>query len=226
MCHLAPDPLTSALPQANSSGARIVLIRHGQTAWNAGAGEERFRGRTDLPLDPKGQAQARAVANRLKSEPIVALYASPLLRTCQTATPLASNLSLPVEPHDGLIDIDYGHFQGLTHAEVAASNPEQHARWRVTPSQVRFPGGESLVDVRARLLTLLEEVATRHQGESIALFGHQIVNKVATCTLLGLNLDQIWRIQQDTCGLDVFQQVGRGWRILCLNDVCHLSGVK
>jgi broad specificity phosphatase PhoE len=224
--HTAPDSLTSALPQADSSGARIVLIRHGQTAWNAGAGEERFRGRTDLPLDPTGQAQARAVANRLRSEPIVALYASPLLRTCQTAIPLANSLKLPVQPHDGLIDINYGHFQGLTHSEAATANPTQYARWHVTPSQVRFPGGESLADVQARLLAILDEVASRHRGESIALFGHQIVNKVAACTLLGLNLDQIWRIQQDTCGLDVFQQVGKGWCTLCLNDVCHLSGVE
>jgi broad specificity phosphatase PhoE len=55
------------------------------------------------------------------------------------------------------------------------------------------------------------------------LVGHQIVNKVLACTLLGLDLDQIWRVRQDTCGLDVFLEVDDGWSTLCLNDVCHLS---
>ena len=65
---------------------RIIVVRHGQTAWNVGAGEERFRGRTDLPLDDTGHAQALAVAGRLRNEAITALYASPLL-------PRAANVS-------------------------------------------------------------------------------------------------------------------------------------
>ena len=221
-------------------GTRIVLVRHGQTAWNAGAGDptlsgERFRGHTDLPLDNVGQAQARAVANRLKNEPISALYASPLLRTQQTAAPLADALCLPAQRHEGLIDINYGRFQGLTHSEAAAAYPVQAALWRTRPSQVHFPDGENLPDVQIRLLALLEEMAVRHpdsaEGKTIVLIGHQIVNKVLACTLLGLDLDQIWRIRQDTCSFDLFQHVGthahwRGTLTLCLNDTCHLSGLS
>lgn len=201
---------------------RIILIRHGQTAWNEGAGQERFRGRIDLPLDAKGQAQARAVARRLASEPLAALYASPLLRAVQTIAPLAAQRAMPVESHDGLLDIDYGRFQGLTHSEARASYPELYTLWRTTPSQVRFPGGEGLADVQARLVALLAESASRHTGATIAMVGHQIVNKVLVSTLLGLDLDQIWRIRQDTAGINVFQQVDGRWHILHLNDICHL----
>lgn len=217
-CHLNP-----ALPQSVGDGTRVILIRHGQTAWNEGAGEERFRGRTDLPLDDFGQAQARAVSRRLDNEPVAALYASPLLRTRQTAAPVADRLGLPVRAHDGLIDIDYGQFQGLTHMEAAAVHANSYRLWRTNPGAVRFPGGESLAEVQARLLTLMEEMATCHPGQAVALVGHQIVNKVLACTLLGLDLDKIWRVQQDTCGLDVFQKTDGGWATLCLNEVCHLS---
>ncbi len=202
---------------------RIILIRHGQTAWNEAAGQERFRGRTDLPLDATGRTQARAVAARLRREPLTALYTSPLIRAKQTIAPLAAALDLPVQPHDSLLDLDYGRFQGLTHLEAAAAYPELYAQWRTAPSQVRFPGGEGLVDVQARLLVLMDELATRHPGETVALLGHQIVNKVLACTLLGLDLDQIWRVHLDTAGISVFQKVDGDWHTLCLNDTCHLA---
>jgi probable phosphoglycerate mutase len=216
-CHLDP-----ALPHVAGGGTRVILIRHGQTAWNAGAGEERFRGRADLPLDAVGQAQAQAVAGRAQGEAIAMLYASPLQRTRQTAAPLADSLVLPLKTHDALIDIQYGHFQGLTHSEAAATHPAQCTLWRTKPSQVSFPGGEGLIDVQARLLAMLAEMVTYHPDESLVLVGHQIVNKVMACTLMGLDLDQIWRIEQATCGIDVFQQVGADWHTLCLNDTCHL----
>jgi broad specificity phosphatase PhoE len=221
-CHLGSD-----LPRDVGGSTRIFLIRHGQTAWNAVSRTstlvERFRGRTDLPLDDTGLAQARAVAQRLESETISAVYSSPLLRTQQTIRPLADKLILPVRPHQGLIDLDYGRFQGLTHSDAAVLHPETYLLWQTAPSQVRFPDGESLAEVQIRLLALLKELAGRHPDQTIALTGHQIVNKVLVCTLLGLNLDQIWRIQQDTCSIDVFQLESDGWHTLRLNDVCHLK---
>jgi probable phosphoglycerate mutase len=229
-CHLArirlapshQDPAPSATCRP---ATRIIFVRHGQTAWNAGAGEERFRGRTDLPLNRLGEAQAQAIADRLERAPVEAVYASPLLRTQQTAAPLAKRLGLPVQPHANLLDINYGRFQGLTHAQASRTDPELYAQWRSTPSRVRFPGGEGLADVQARLLDLLQEAANLHQGQTVILIGHQIVNKVLVCTLLGLNLDQIWQIQQDTCGLDIFEEADGGWCTVGLNDVCHLSSI-
>jgi broad specificity phosphatase PhoE len=216
-CHLSP-----VLPRSGD-GTRILLVRHGQTAWNAGAGDERFRGRTELPLDDTGQYQSQAIARRLGGESVAALYASPLLRARQTLMPLAERLDLPVQAHSGLLDINYGRFQGLTHAQAASSYPDLYKSWRVVPSQVHFPGGEGLADVRARLLSLLQQLTIRHPGQTVALVGHQIVNKVLVCTILGLDLDQIGRIQQDTTSIDVFQQVDGRWHVLRLNDTCHLA---
>jgi probable phosphoglycerate mutase len=217
-CHLDP-----ALPHTASGGTRLFVVRHGQTSWNVGAGPERFRGRADLPLDDAGQAQAAALAARLVGEPIAAIYTSPLQRTRHTVAPLAAQLGLEVEPHDGLLDIDYGQFQGLNHDEAAAAYPDLYRQWRATPGQVRFPGGEDLGDVQARLRSLLERLAADHPGQTVVLAGHQMVNKVLACTLLGLDLDQIWRIGQDPAAINIWQQVAGTWHTLRLNDTCHLA---
>jgi len=201
---------------------QIILIRHGQTAWNVGSGEERFRGRTDLPLDGTGRAQAQAVAQRLRDEPIAAVYASPLMRARQTAAPLAAALGLPVVDCEGLLDINYGDWQGLTHAEARSTDPELYRLWRTAPCRVRFPGGESLEDVRARLLLLLEDLTADYPNETVVLVGHQIVNKVLICTLLGLDLDRIWCIGQETAAINRFRLHGGLWHVLALNDTCHL----
>ena len=219
-CHLTPE-----LAQANSGGTRIVVVRHGQTAWNAGAGEERFRGRTDLPLDGHGLAQAQAVGEWLASEPIAALYSGPLKRARQTLAPLADARGLPLQVHEGLIDISYGRFQGLTHAEALAAYPDLYRLWRSMPGQVRFPDGEALEDIQTRLHAFLAEVTGTHAGQTVVVVGHEIVNKVLACTLLGLDLDHIWRIRQETAGIDVFQQEGDRWLTLALNDTCHLADV-
>jgi len=208
----------------------IILIRHGQTGWNAGAGCERFRGRTDLPLDDAGLAQAQALAGRLagrQAAPIAALYASPLLRAQQTLAPLAAELGLPIQTHPGLLDINYGRFQGLTHTEAADLYPELYRLWRATPSRVRFPEGESLADLQARVQALLGEVADRHPGQGVVLVGHEIANKVMVCTLLGLDLDQIWRIRQEPACLNLFRYdlPRQRWIAHTLNDTCHLPGV-
>lgn len=220
-CHLTP-----ALAGSKEDGTRIVLVRHGQTGWNSGAGVERFRGRMDLPLDARGQAQARAVAEWLAGEPIAAVYSSPLQRAQQTAAPLAGDQGLPVQVHEGLIDIDYGRLQGLTHAEADSAFPESYRLWHSAPSRVRFPGGEALSDVQSRVQPLLAEMVARHPGRTVALVGHEMVNKVLACTLLGLDLDQIWRIRQDAAAINVFKSSQQGWHTLGLNDTCHLEGAQ
>lgn len=220
-CHLDP-----ALPRAHTGeGVRILLVRHGQTAWNAGAGPERFRGRTDLPLDQVGRHQAGALARRLQDEPIDAVYSSPLQRTRQTVASLAERLGLDVQADGRLLDIDYGLFQGLDRQKAAAAFPQQYASWLATPGQVHFPQGECLGDVQHRLIQLLDELAGKHRGRTVLLAGHQVVNKVLACTLLGLDLDRIWHVGQDTTAINVFQQIDGAWHILRLNDVCHLIDV-
>jgi broad specificity phosphatase PhoE len=201
---------------------RILLVRHGQTSWNLGAGQVRYRGQTDIPLDEVGHAQARALAVRLADEPIAAIYASPLQRAVQTAQPTAEGHGLPAVPHPGLLDMNLGEWQGLTHAEAAGRYPDVHRRWLEAPQTVTLPGGESLAAVLARSKTAVTQLLARHAGETVLLVGHQVVNKVLVCWLLGLDNSHYWRVTQDNACLNVFAHADGIFRVVMLNDTCHL----
>jgi broad specificity phosphatase PhoE len=202
---------------------RIILARHGQTEWNIGAGTgERFRGRVDLPLDDTGLAQARALAERLADLSIVAVYSSPLKRAMETARPTARQLGLPVQPLPGIIDINYGDWQGLSHAEVAKVYPGLYRRWLEKPHRVKFPSGESLRQVRLRGMAALKQVAARHDDRVVLLVAHQVVNKVLVCAMLGLDNSHFWRIRQDNGCINVFEHQDGIFTAVLINDTCHL----
>ncbi|MCS7221341.1 MAG: histidine phosphatase family protein [Anaerolineae bacterium] len=200
----------------------LLLVRHGQTAWNR---EERFRGRTDLPLNEAGLQQAEAVACRIAAEyrPI-AVLTSPLQRAIQTAEVIARPFHLRVQPHEGLLDLDYGDFAGLSPAEAEARFPELYRTWLNAPHCVRFPHGESLGDVRARSESLVHELIELYPNESVVLVSHLIVCRVLMCRLLGLHEGYILRFQVDTASLTVFEADHERARLILANDTCHLKG--
>lgn len=200
---------------------RIILVRHGQTVWNIESGE-RFRGRTDLPLDDMGLAQAQALARRLADLPIAAIYSSPLKRAVQTAQPIAQQLALPVQPLPGIIDINYGDWQGLSHPEAARTYPDLYRLWLEKPHLVQFPHGESLRQVRLRGMAALKQVAARHEGQVVLLVAHQVVNKVLVCAMLGLDNSHFWHIGQDTACINVFDYRDGFFTAVLINDTCHL----
>ena len=205
---------------------RIILVRHGQTAWNVGAfsGEgECFRGRIDLPLNERGRAQAQALAERLADEPIAAIYTSPLQRAIKTAEPTSRRLGLTVQPLEDIIDINYGHWQEQPHSEVARLYPALYRQWLQEPHKVRPPGGESLEKVRDRAMAALYQVIARHQDQTILVAAHQVVNKVLVCAMLGLDNSHFLRIRQDNGCLNIFDYQEGVFTAILINDTCHLS---
>lgn len=203
---------------------RIVLIRHGQTAWNR---EVRFRGRADVELDDFGLRQAQATGRYVAARwPVVAVYASRLSRAMRTAEAIASTHRLTVQPLEGLLDIDFGAWQGLSPDEVAQRYPDLYRAWLETPHTVHFPGGEGLDDVRSRVVAALDEVVARHPGQTAALISHTVVNRVLLCAVLGLGNEHFWRLQQETCAVNVFDVAADGTcTVALLNDTCHLQGL-
>jgi len=203
----------------------IVLVRHGQTEWNR---VERFRGRADVPLNETGLAQAEATGWRVASEwKPIAIYSSPLSRAVKTAEAIARHFSLPVQIHPGIADIDFGQWQGLTPDEVKTHWPEIHHAWYYAPHTARIPGGETLDDLRTRGMTAVNELAARHAGQTIVLVGHTVINRVILLGVLGLGNDRFWRLQQDTCAINVFDadtQTG-DFTLVSLNDTCHLRSM-
>lgn len=108
------------------SRVEILLIRHGETAWNA---ERRLQGQLDIPLNPHGLRQAAALAAALRHEAIDAVIASDLQRARQTAQALATARALPLRLDPALRERCYGAFEGLLYADIAAQFPAAHAAW-------------------------------------------------------------------------------------------------
>ncbi len=178
----------------------IILVRHGETEWNV---REVFRGRIDIELNQTGIKQAELLAEFLSKRKLDAIYSSPLQRAVKTAEIIAGYHKLPVEIAPGLIDFDYGKWQGLPHQEVKDKYKELYAEWISRPEKVKIPAGESLNDVRKRAMRVVSEVITTYEG-TVVLVAHRVVNKVLICALLELDNSHFWNIRQDTCGITTF----------------------
>lgn len=199
---------------------RIVLVRHGETEWNR---VERFRGRADIPLNETGICQAEATARRVRSGwGASAVYSSPLLRAMRTAAAIAKGFSLDIQVHPGLVDIDYGRWQGLSPDEVRVQWPDLLSAWYAAPHTVRIPGGESLDDLRARCTEALREISERHPQNTIVLVAHTVINRVVLLAVLGLGNERFWHLRQDTCAINEIEVDGGGYTLVSMNDTCHL----
>ncbi|HEY83203.1 MAG TPA: histidine phosphatase family protein [Dehalococcoidia bacterium] len=199
----------------------IILIRHGETQWNVA---EVFRGRIDIELNETGIKQAELLAARLSKLKLEAIYSSPLKRALKTAEIIARYQKLEVSIAPGLVDLDFGKWQGLAHQEVKDKYQELYATWLEHPERVRMPEGESLDEVRRRAMDVVNHVTARHRG-TVVLVSHRVVNKVLICALLGLDNSHFWKIKQDTCGLTIFTYEGGEFILTKHNDTCHLRGL-
>ncbi|HUK97675.1 MAG TPA: histidine phosphatase family protein [Gaiellaceae bacterium] len=136
----------------------ILLARHGETEWNRTG---RYQGWADPPLNETGRAQARELAEQLRSTPFDAVYSSDLQRARETAEIVAEPHGVPVIVEPGLREVNVGAWSGLNHSEVEARFPDGER-----------PGGESREQHTARVLAAAEKIARAHPGERILLVSH------------------------------------------------------
>ena len=179
---------------------RIILARHGETEWNVA---EIFRGRIDVELSEKGLKQAELLAGYLRDFKIEAIYSSALKRALRTAQAISQYHRLNVEISTGLMDLDFGEWEGLSRREVQEKYKESYSEWLNYPEKTRMPKGESLNDVRERAIALIGEVTVKHEG-TVVLVSHRVVTKILICALLGLDNSHFWNIEHDTCGMTTF----------------------
>ena len=199
----------------------IILVRHGETEWNV---EEVFRGRVDVELNKTGLKQAGLLAEYLGQTKLDAVYSSPLKRALTTAEMIAGYHHLDVEIAPGLIDFDYGEWQGLPHQQVKDKYKGLYAEWIKHPQRVTMPGGESLDNVRKRAVGVVDTVISRYKG-TVVLASHRVVNKVLICALLGLDNSHFWNIRQDTCGATTFVYDGERFILARHNDTSYLKSM-
>ena len=205
-----------------SSGTRILLIRHGETDWNR---IRRFQGRSDLPLNQKGKDQAHALALALKDESLTAIYSSPLIRTLETVRLIkVFHPSIPLFEEEGLVEMNLGEFEGMEAQRWAAEYPDFLRTWQETPASVTMPGGESLQEVQTRAIGTLERITKLYPTEStLLLCSHNFVNLTMLCYALRVPLDRFREVRQETAALNVLYMQGQRLWAKVVNERSYLK---
>ena len=200
---------------------RVILLRHGETAWNR---EGRIQGyNADSPLTDAGLAQARALAARLAREGIDLLYSSDMGRARQTTAPIAAATALPVAYDPGLRERNYGVFEGRTYAEIETDFPADYARFRKRDPEHAAPGGESAVQFDSRVSAALGAIAERAPGKRIAVVTHGGVLSVMYRRAKSIPIDAPRTYTLANASLNRFRHSTGRWTLETWGDVAHLS---
>lgn len=190
----------------------FYLVRHGLTDHTG----HRLSGWTpDVHLSEAGLAQAEATADSLERIPLAAVYASPLERTVETARVIASRHRLRVRTRRDVGEVDFGQWTNRSFRTL-----ERTRRWRAVqrwPSGVRFPGGESLLEVQSRALAALEELCAVHPRQSVCVVCHAEVIRLVAAHFLGVHVDLFQRIVVAPGSITVVVVGGNGPLVLGLN---------
>lgn len=195
---------------------RLVLWRHGRTAWNV---EGRAQGTIDVPLDDVGRQQAREAAARLASLRPAFVWASPLSRASDTAHELASLTGLRVRHDKRLQEIHTGERQGLTLDELRERFPEAYRAFVAGEELPRAAGGETEPEAADRVsAAMYDAVDILEAGDIGVLVSHGVAIRVGLCRFLGLPHGH-WHSLAGVanCAWVVVEEWRRGWRLVDYN---------
>jgi probable phosphoglycerate mutase len=152
------------------------------------------------------------------------VYASPLSRALDTARPIAAAHGLTPLTHSGLQELDFGEFEGYAYERIEAERPDLFRQWLDGPAGVRFPGGESLAEVRERVLAAVGEIRMGHEGEAVAVVAHGGVLRVVLADALGLRDEAIFRLDQAFGGVSVVDWLEDVPLVRAVNALLYSAG--
>ncbi len=199
----------------------VLFVRHGQTATTGKVLPGRAPG---LHLADTGRAQAAAVADRIATlKKVDAIYCSPLERARETAAPIASARGLRATVERGLVECDFGEWTGVELKDLA-KRPEWGTVQRY-PSGFRFPGGESFVEMSARVCNTAVKLTTMHPGGVVVAVSHADPIKAAVADALGTHLDLFQRIVVSTCSVSAILYGAGGPAVLTVNHTGDLASL-
>ena len=179
----------------------LVLIRHGETDWNR---ELRWQGQTDVPLNPAGMRQAQAAAETLRGTNLEAIYTSDLQRARQTAEAVAAATGAHVRQDRRLREIALGAWEGMSFDEIHRRDGEALDLFRGDPANHRAPRGESVPEVRRRVLACLQEILRAFPDGRVAVVSHGLALAVVKVLLLGLPLETVWQHEPANAAVEVY----------------------
>lgn len=202
----------------SQAATSIFLVRHGETAWNL---QQRLQGQCqeNPPLNTTGEQQAQALAERLSSLPVAAIYSSDLQRTMQTARYVAARLEhMQVTSLVDLRERHLGVLEGLTRFEAAQQHPADFANLSGSPD-AKPQGGESQNEVAQRVVTRIEQIASKHPGQTILLILHGGVLHACYRHATG----HMFHGRNVNCAINAVKVEGKIWSLVAWNDAGHLQ---
>jgi alpha-ribazole phosphatase len=209
----------------------LYLIRHGETA---GGDAKRYHGSIDILLSEKGKQQATEKAvvlrryiekattskhlsylkdihnnadnqNASNSSGLSAIYCSGLVRAVQSAEIIAEQFGLVPIRVANLRERSFGIWEGMTFSEIKEQYPKEFASWAENPLAYSPTGGEKTLEVRDRVIKVISEIVENHSGQDVAVVAHGGVNRIILCHILGMPLENIFRIEQDYTALNIIE---------------------
>jgi broad specificity phosphatase PhoE len=201
---------------------RLVLVRHGETVWHA---ENRYAGRSDVALTPRGHEQAERLAEWAVPAELDAIWCSPLSRARETAAApaRASGLEPNVDPR--LRELDFGSVEGLTTAEMRQQCPEELEAFQSDPVANHLPGGEDPRDAVARAVACLHDIARGHPAGRVLVVAHTTLIRLTLCHLIGVPIANYRKLLPfvRNVGLTEIRLVDGGTSLLQYNAPLDLS---
>ena len=209
------SPGTARKPRTRGAESTLVLlVRHGQTPTTGKILPGRAAG---LNLADVGQDQARIAAERISAlKKVDAVYASPLERARQTASPIAKALGLKTHIDKGLLECDFGDWTGKE--LVALMKLPEWTTVQRAPSTFRFPNGESFTEMQTRMVTTLDRLCAKHRGGTIVCVSHADPIKAAMAHAMGSHIDLFQRIVISTCSISAVLYTPHGPTVLTVNS--------
>ena len=191
----------------------VYLMRHGEVA---NGGEKRYNGHIDVDITQKGVDQMHRLAGLLDGKDLAAVYSSDLIRSVKGAKIISSRVGLPHTPLRELRERSVGKWEGLTAEEIKERYPEEYAVWRADLLNYRPPDGECLQDVKNRILPVYQGLVNAHPGREIGMLLHGGVNRVILADALGLDMMNLFRIDQSFGALNIIDYYEDGMAVVRL----------
>lgn len=202
----------------------VLLIRHGETAWNA---VRRLQGHLDIPLNEEGERQAAALGRALRDEALDAIISSDLQRARQTAQAIAAPRGMTVQTERGLRERCYGAFEGMLYPEIGERYPDAYAAWQRRDIDARFPPGvhvaETIREFSGRVIGTIERLLTDRRYRKVALVAHGGVLECAYRAAQGLGFAHKRDFDIFNASINRFHWDGQVLKILQWGDVAHLK---
>lgn len=199
--------------------AKIMLTRHGKTAWNE---VRKVQGHSNTELTAEGIKQAELLAAHCPLEKVSAVYSSDLNRAKTTAEILAKKFNLPVQLEKNLREINFGDLEGKTLAEFEKHDPQNFYNFFNKPDELKINNAETFFELQARAFSAVKKIIAAHPDENIIIVAHGAINRTILCSILEIPIRKMWSLSQFNTAVNLIRYDDGFFTVDLINGTAHL----